>query len=145
MSSQCLVYRLGLIPYRRAWRVQETLAAQIAADAHPPTLLLLQHPHIFTFGRGGQIANLLWDEAELARREVEVLWVDRGGDVTYHGPGQLVGYPLLPLAPGGLFAEITPSGFDSPEPAPQKKRLQRAACQKPISLVICGAWKKSSS
>jgi lipoyl(octanoyl) transferase len=67
---------------------------------------LLEHPHIFTFGRLGNIANLLWDEQERSRRGVEVLWVDRGGDVTYHGPGQLVGYPLLPLAPGGLYAGL---------------------------------------
>jgi lipoate-protein ligase B len=57
----------------------------------------LEHPHTFTFGRRGDAANLLWDEAELARRGITVHWVDRGGDVTYHGPGQLVGYPLIPL------------------------------------------------
>jgi len=49
---------------------------------------------------------LLWDQAGLERRGVEVVWADRGGDVTYHGPGQLVGYPLLPLAPGGVFANF---------------------------------------
>ena len=76
----------------------------------PPALLLLEHPHVYTFGRRGDAKNLLWDEAELARRGVSVLWVDRGGDVTYHGPGQLVGYPLLPLAPGGLYA--TQPGVD---------------------------------
>ncbi len=67
-------------------------------------MLLLEHPHTYTFGRRGHIENLLWDEAELARRGIAVHWVDRGGDVTYHGPGQLVGYPLLPLTPGGLHA-----------------------------------------
>jgi len=104
MPNLCTVQRLGLVPYAEAWRLQEHLAGQIAKGMSPPTLLLLQHPHVYTFGRGGKAANLLWDEAELERRGIEVQWVDRGGDVTYHGPGQLVGYPLLPLAPGGLYA-----------------------------------------
>ena len=106
MPDLCKVYRLGLIPYTQAWELQERLAAQVADGSLPPALLLLEHPHIFTFGRRGNIANLLWDEQECSRRGVEVLWVDRGGDVTYHGPGQLVGYPLLPLAPGGLYAGL---------------------------------------
>jgi lipoate-protein ligase B len=88
--------------YEIAWRLQDQLAAEIAAGERPPTLLLLEHPHTYTFGRRGHIENLLWDEAELAQRGIPVHWVDRGGDVTYHGPGQLVGYPLLPLAPGGM-------------------------------------------
>jgi lipoate-protein ligase B len=102
----CKVYRLGLVPYTPVWELQERLAAQIAEGKRPPALLLLEHPHIFTFGRRGNLGNLLWDEQERRRRGVEVLWVDRGGDVTYHGPGQLVGYPLLPLAPGGLNASL---------------------------------------
>ncbi|MBX3003548.1 MAG: lipoyl(octanoyl) transferase LipB, partial [Anaerolineales bacterium] len=64
---------------------------------HPPTLLLLEHPHVYTFGRRGQAEHLLWEQARLQEQQVDVHWVDRGGDVTYHGPGQLVGYPLLPL------------------------------------------------
>ncbi len=98
----CHVHTLGLLPYREAWDLQRRLAARIAAGEQPPTLLLLEHPHVYTFGRRGHAENLLWDAAERARRGVDVVWVDRGGDVTYHGPGQLVGYPLLPLAPGGL-------------------------------------------
>lgn len=100
----CEVLRLGLVDYASAWKLQGELAGQIANNQRPPTLLLLEHPHTYTFGRRGQVENLLWDETELARRGVSVHWVDRGGDVTYHGPGQLVGYPLLPLAPGGLHA-----------------------------------------
>jgi len=88
---------LGLIAYVEAWQMQADLAAQVAAGTHPPSLLLLEHPHTFTFGRRGDIKNLLWNESELAQRGISVHWVDRGGDVTYHGPGQLVGYPLLPL------------------------------------------------
>ncbi len=98
----CEVHHLGLIDYERAWRLQETLAGEIASGNRPPTLLLLEHPHTYTFGRRGNIENLIWDNAELERRGIRVHWVDRGGDVTYHGPGQLVGYPLLPLSIGGL-------------------------------------------
>jgi lipoate-protein ligase B len=90
------------VAYEEAWELQSSLAAEIAAGQRPPTLLLLEHPHTFTFGRRGQVGNLLWDEAELARRGVGVHWVDRGGDVTYHGPGQLVGYPIIPLDTRGL-------------------------------------------
>jgi lipoyl(octanoyl) transferase len=72
-------------------------------DGHAPdTLLLLEHPHVFTMGRAAMPDHLLWDESEQARRDVEVVWSDRGGEATYHGPGQLVGYPILDLAHFGL-------------------------------------------
>lgn len=93
----CEVRRLGMIPYADAWDLQKTLAVERAADKIPDTLLLLEHPHTYTFGRNGHPENLLLTEAELAARGVTVQWVDRGGDVTYHGPGQLVGYPILKL------------------------------------------------
>lgn len=93
---------LGLIDYALAWKLQDEYAAEIAAGTRPPTLLLLEHPHTFTFGRKGHAENLLWSPEELTRRGVGVHWVDRGGDVTYHGPGQLVGYPLIPLQPLSL-------------------------------------------
>ena len=102
MTTVCEVHRLGLVPYQQAWDLQYSLAAEIAEGHRPQSLLLLEHPHTYTFGRGGHPENLLWDEAELMRRGVTVHWVDRGGDVTYHGPGQLVGYPLLNLGPAGL-------------------------------------------
>ncbi len=88
---------LGRVPYAEALALQAELAGQRAADQIPDTLLLLEHPHTYTFGRSGHLENLLWDEAERARRGITVHWVDRGGDVTYHGPGQLVGYPILRL------------------------------------------------
>lgn len=93
------VIDLGLIEYETAWKLQDDYAADIALGRRPPTLLLLEHPHVYTFGRRGQAENLLWGEEELKRRGVSIHWVDRGGDVTYHGPGQLVGYPLIPLSP----------------------------------------------
>ena len=88
---------LGLIEYERAWKLQDEYAAEIAEGKRPPTLLLLEHPHVYTFGRKGHVENLLWDEEQLKQKGISTHWVDRGGDVTYHGPGQLVGYPLLPL------------------------------------------------
>jgi lipoate-protein ligase B len=93
----CHVHRLGQVPYAEAWELQKRLAAQRADDDIPDTLLLLEHPHTYTLGRSGHVEHLLWDEAERAARGVAVHWVDRGGDVTYHGPGQLVGYPILKL------------------------------------------------
>ncbi len=88
---------LGLIDYERAWKLQDEYAAEIAEGKRLPTLLLLEHPHVYTFGRKGHAENLLWNEEQLKQKGISTHWVDRGGDVTYHGPGQLVGYPLLPL------------------------------------------------
>ena len=93
----CEVRRLGLVPYAEAWELQKDLAAKRAADEILDTLLLLEHPHTYTLGRSGRAENLLLDEAQLIARRIEVHWVDRGGDITYHGPGQLVGYPILKL------------------------------------------------
>ena len=90
---------LGLIEYETAWKLQDQYAAEIAEGKRPPTLLLLEHPHVYTFGRRGKQENLLWGEAQLKEKGIAIHWVDRGGDVTYHGPGQLVGYPLIPLRP----------------------------------------------
>lgn len=99
--NPCHVISLSLTPYQQAWDMQAEIAAQVAAGTRPPALLLLEHPHVYTFGRRGHAENLLWDAAERARRGVEIHWVDRGGDVTYHGPGQLVGYPIIRLVPAG--------------------------------------------
>jgi lipoate-protein ligase B len=92
---------LGLIEYETAWKLQDQYAAEIAEGKRAPTLLLLEHPHVYTFGRRGKQQNLLWGESQLKEKGIAIHWVDRGGDVTYHGPGQLVGYPLLPLRPVG--------------------------------------------
>jgi lipoyl(octanoyl) transferase len=91
-------YWLAEVPYREAWDLQRAAVQAVRAGRHPGCLLLLEHPHVFTIGRRGDGSTLLWSEAECARRGVEVVWTDRGGDATYHGPGQLVGYPILDLA-----------------------------------------------
>ena len=95
----CEVLDLGLIEYERAWKLQDEFAREIAEGKRPPTLLLLEHPHVYTFSRRGKQENLLWGESQLKEKGIAIHWVDRGGDVTYHGPGQLVGYPLIPLTP----------------------------------------------
>ena len=88
---------LGRLDYKEAWAVQlETHAAVAAGDA-PPTLLLVEHPPVITFGKKGGRSNLLVDEASLVSQGFSLYDIERGGDVTYHGPGQLVGYPILPI------------------------------------------------
>jgi len=94
---ECRLFSFGITPYLKAWELQQSLAPAIARGSEPPALILLEHPHTYTLGSRGKEEHLLWDEAQRATRQVEVHWVDRGGAVTYHGPGQLVGYPLLPL------------------------------------------------
>lgn len=103
------VLDLGLIEYEAAWKLQEQYAREIAEGKRSPTLLLLEHPHVYTFGRRGKQENLLWGESQLKEKGIAIHWVDRGGDVTYHGPGQLVGYPLIPLTP----LRSTPVGLPS--------------------------------
>jgi lipoate-protein ligase B len=76
--------------------------AAIREGRAPDTLLLLEHPHVFTMGRAASAEDLLWDDVEQSRRQLEVVWSDRGGEATYHGPGQLVGYPILDLTHFGL-------------------------------------------
>ena len=100
------VLDLGLIEYQEAWELQDQYALEIAEGKRPATLLLLEHPHVYTFGRRGHQENLLWGEAQLRQKGIAIHWVDRGGDVTYHGPGQLVGYPLIPLRPVRSLEEV---------------------------------------
>ena len=83
--------------YREAWDLQAGLVPAVRDGREPGTLLLLEHPHVFTMGKAAKADHVLWDAEERARREVEVIWSDRGGEATYHGPGQLVGYPVVDL------------------------------------------------
>ena len=93
---------LGKTGYREAWDLQADMVTALREGREPDTLLLLEHPHVFTMGKAASPDHVLWDERERSERGVEVIWSDRGGEATYHGPGQLVGYPILDLARLGL-------------------------------------------
>lgn len=90
-------YRLGLMPYVPAWELQKKLAAERREDARPDTILLLEHPPIYTLGRNASDGHILASPEELARRGATVERIERGGEVTFHGPGQLVAYPIIKL------------------------------------------------
>ncbi len=94
---------LGRIAYREAWRLQHELVAARSAGAIADHLLLLEHPPVLTLGRGSDPAHVRVGEDELRRRGIELIRVERGGEVTYHGPGQLVAYPIIMLAERGLL------------------------------------------
>ena len=91
------VERLGRVDYADGLRLQRERSAARKADLIPDTLLLLEHPHVYTLGRNAKKENILLSVEQLVMRGVQVFEIDRGGDVTYHGPGQLVGYPILDL------------------------------------------------
>lgn len=92
-------YDAGRMPYGTAWELQHEVGARVRAGLIPDTLIMVEHPPVYTVGRGarGSLDNLLWDDAKRASEGIELYQVDRGGDITYHGPGQLVGYPILDL------------------------------------------------
>lgn len=94
---------LGRIDYRAAWDVQHELVAKRRAAEIPDQLLLLEHSAVLTLGRQGDPSHVLATADELARRGIEVIRVERGGEVTYHGPGQLVAYPIIRLAERGIL------------------------------------------
>jgi len=94
---------LGRVPYERAWRLQKRLAAARAANTIGDQLLLLEHPAVLTLGRTADERHVRATSIELAGRGIELLRVERGGEVTYHGPGQLVAYPILALSSRGLL------------------------------------------
>lgn len=108
---------LGLIDYQQAWDYQEklfneALSIKTANRSHsedeqvstPNYLLFCEHPHVYTLGKSGKLDHLLLDEEELADKEARFYKINRGGDITYHGPGQLVGYPILDL--DNFFTDI---------------------------------------
>jgi lipoyl(octanoyl) transferase len=96
----CEVMRLGRIPYADAWALQNEFVEARGRGEAPDRLLLLEHPHTYTLGSSGKDEHLLMPTEERERLGVDVLRVDRGGDITYHGPGQLVGYPIIQLERG---------------------------------------------
>jgi lipoyl(octanoyl) transferase len=95
--SDCSIIDLGLIAYAEAWELQKRVVAARKAGAIENVLLFCEHPHVITQGRSGNRANLLAGENVLRQKGVEYFETSRGGDITYHGPGQIVGYPILNL------------------------------------------------
>ncbi|HLK66692.1 MAG TPA: lipoyl(octanoyl) transferase LipB [Bryobacteraceae bacterium] len=93
----CCLRELGRIDYRTALELQLQLVAQRKQGEITDQLLLLEHPHVITLGRNGHLENLLADDQVLGRAGIDFYPTDRGGDITYHGPGQLVGYPIVDL------------------------------------------------
>jgi lipoyl(octanoyl) transferase len=94
---KCSLRQLGRVDYGRALELQQEAASARKQGRIPDQLLLLEHPHVITLGRNGHMDNLLADGGILERAGIAFFPTDRGGDVTYHGPGQLVGYPIMDL------------------------------------------------
>ena len=115
MNKQVIVRDLGNKDYKETWDYQEMLFEEIVAqkranrtnEVSNPTsnyFLLVEHPHVYTLGKSGHIENLLIDEAALKSKGATFYKINRGGDITYHGPGQVVGYPILDL--DNFFTDI---------------------------------------
>jgi len=98
-QRKLLVQRLGLVDYESALAIQKQTEAAVKAGSQPDTLLLLEHPHTLTIGRRGDGSAVLLDEEQLRARNVTLFETNRGGKVTYHGLGQVVGYPIINLSP----------------------------------------------
>jgi lipoate-protein ligase B len=94
-----LVQRRGLVDYQSALAIQKETELAVKSGIQPDTLLMLEHPHTLTIGRRGDSSSVLLDEEELKSRNVTLFETNRGGKVTYHGLGQVVGYPIINLSP----------------------------------------------
>lgn len=97
----------GIIPYSSSWRLQreyfdELIAAKLGGKPYQHHLIFCQHPSVYTLGRSGQAGNMLLSSSQLSQIGAELYHIDRGGDITYHGPGQIVCYPILDLEEFGL-------------------------------------------
>jgi lipoate-protein ligase B len=97
----CLVYKLELVEYGKAYELQRKLHRKRINGEIPDTLLLLEHPPTLTIGRSGSMENVLVSKDKLADEGIALFFIERGGDVTFHGPGQIVGYPLMDLSSRG--------------------------------------------
>lgn len=98
-ERKLLVQRLGLVDYESALAIQKQTELAVKTGAQPDTLLLLEHPHTLTIGRRGDNSAILLDSEQLKQRNVTLFESNRGGKVTYHGLGQVVGYPIINLSP----------------------------------------------
>lgn len=110
MMLCCEVWSLGLMPYQDAWNLQDQLVRERSQTETLDRLLLVQHPHVYTLGSSGHDENLLLSDTERERRGIDIFRIDRGGDVTYHGPGQIVGYPIIQL-PRGEHLRLDVRGY----------------------------------
>ncbi|MGA2441127.1 MAG: lipoyl(octanoyl) transferase LipB [Tepidisphaeraceae bacterium] len=98
MPTSIVVNDLGRMPYRAAWDAQERVHQGVVAGG-PETILIVEHPPVITLGRRAEsIINLIASPEELAKRDIDLVHSDRGGDITFHGPGQIVAYPIIRLA-----------------------------------------------
>ena len=95
------MWDLGLVGYSEAWELQKWLHRQRVGGKLSDVLLLLEHPPTLTIGKSGSVGNVLISKEQMAEQGLSLFFIDRGGDVTYHGPGQLVGYPILDLRERG--------------------------------------------
>ena len=115
MNKQIIVKDLGHKDYKETWDYQESLFEEIVELKHknraentevptPNYFLFVEHPHVYTLGKSGHMENLLIDEVALAKKGATFYKINRGGDITYHGPGQIVGYPIIDLE--NFFTDI---------------------------------------
>ena len=95
--NQLLVVDIGRTRYADAWELQKKIFSARLDQRIGDVLLLTEHEPVFTFGKGADENHLLANETELSEKKIDMFWIDRGGDVTFHGPGQIVGYPIIDL------------------------------------------------
>lgn len=107
----CEVWQPGTVDYAEALNLQAEMVQERSQNTVPDRLLLLQHPHTYTLGTAGDENNLVFSESQRAERKIQLFRIDRGGDVTYHGPGQLVGYPIMQLPRTGESLRIDVHGY----------------------------------
>ena len=123
----CQVVYAGVVEYLAAWEAQRAIVNQVREGVLPNTLLLLEHPPVYTIGRRGSRDQVLLDDGQLIEHGVSLHEVDRGGQVTYHGPGQLVAYPVLDLSEwGGPVKYVPYSGAGNHKYPGGLRPLQRA-------------------
>jgi lipoate-protein ligase B len=95
MANEVFIVDLGTMAYDKAWKLQHKVHEAKQAGMSSDVLLLLEHPHVFTLGKNAKKENILVSDAVLGEQGIDCISIERGGDVTYHGPGQLIGYPLF--------------------------------------------------